>query len=542
MSVSPSPQRRDWQDVAVDYAQSHGWTIVPIHPGAGTPSGQDQNPVFTQLGHQPLVEVPDGASSRPGDIRDWTGMPRAIIGVLTGRESGLVALEVPDGNESALTADEERDLQALLPETRTVIGRDRTYYLFTYPGDAAGLSGLNRSDGLVLHGDESVVPLPGPPSNRRRAYWWSLNDGDEMASLPSSVRSLFGVEKPLASVLSTEERGQNVRRTTESKPEWRGARPETDVQGAKGGASPRISFRSGHELKSDDRPSSDINVPWLSNGALSVLAGAPKTAGKSTFVTNLAVHLAAGRMFLERSLQPTSVVLLSDLPPSQFRRLITKIGVGRDALSRLHVMHPRDAGHHDWRALLRHVFDHAVRTGAGLIVLDSIDQFIEAKRGLGAVASEDVATMLTTEAPSECATLAVKSVSCGPGVPMSETIEQLRLVGSVSHLVARMDALPSGMHRTLRRLQFRGRLGEAPSYLLCEMIRGRYQRVHADRVRGSRSFGDHTETQTETRWIDGREDGEQGNDGESLRSGQIGRQGQLGLLSGAGRDPSPPND
>jgi hypothetical protein len=145
--------------------------------------------------------------------------------------------------------------------------------------------------------------------------------------------------------------------------------------------------------------------------------------------------------------------------------------------------------HADWRSLLGSVFDYAAEEEAALIIIDSLDQFVEAKGGLDPTTSDEVNFMLTAKLPKECATLAVKACPVGTAEPMSETIERLGLLGTNADLVARLDAPPTNSsYPTLRRLQFRGRLGDTPSHLLCEMIRDRYQMLEMGSIRGARSF------------------------------------------------------
>lgn len=435
---------------------------------------QVADPVFQQLRYVPYKGFSEGTSD-PEAIREWSGMPDSIIGVRTGAESGLVALEIPTGENSPLPKKKARRLQRHLPDTRVLEGPDRTYYLFAYPESDADIGQMSRSDGLVLHGEGSVIPVAGPPARRHRKFWWKIDAGERLAPLPSSLKALFGT-KDLEGVLSEE--APSPERPPERKPELEHKR--------RPGLSSR--FRSGEELRGG--PSlSDLALPWLSKEALSVLTGPAKAAGKSTFVTNLAACQAAGRSFLGQELQARGVVMLSDLPPSQLQALLSELGPCREALSRLHVLHPKDAAQYQWQALLEEAFKQASRVEADLVIVDSIDQFVEAKADLCATESQKVTSLLSTDAPAGCATLAVKSVPVPPATPMSETIDQLQLLGTTADVVARIDNPPSSAHPTLRRVQFKGRLGALPTHLFCEMARGRYRLYRPNSVRGATSFG-----------------------------------------------------
>jgi hypothetical protein len=223
--------------------------------------------------------------------------------------------------------------------------------------------------------------------------------------------------------------------------------------------------------------SCDVGLPWLARDAVSVLCGPPKTAGKSTFVVNLAAHLAAGRSFLGCDVQPTAVVMWSDLPAVRFRECLHRTGIGAEARSRLHVLHPRDASRHSWQGLLARTFDHARHEEAGVILLDSLDQFVQVKGDVDPIASAELAHMLTTEAPAACALLAVKALRTPVPIRMDEVVERLGLLGTAADLVLQMDRGPTRAHPTLRRLQCAGRLHPVPSHLLCELVRGRYRQL-----------------------------------------------------------------
>ena len=478
----PRQKKRDWKEMASDYAEDYGWKMLCLHPKRFQAPDQEASPSIKQLGRRPLVELPDGATNCPEEIMEWGPAPGAVLGVLTGPASGITALEVPH-EEEAITQGQRRSLKSQLPGTRTLAGRNREYLLFLYPEGCGSFKGIRRVNGLVLHGEGSVIPVPGPPSRRRRRYSWMIDEPDEIASFPDMLRSLFGVDKDLETILSGEEaptNGQNFL-VPNGRPPACGGKKEAGLDSS-------LPFRSGKALR-EKGPGPCLPYSWLSRGALSLLAGPPKTGGKSTFVVNLATHIATGRRFLGHSSEPRPVVLLSDLPATRLRTLLSEIGVTKEGLSRLHVLHPRDVVETHWRSLLDKTFGYASQIEAGLVIVDSLDQFVEAKSGLDATTSDEVTFALTAESPADCATLAVVSSSVEPAEPMRTTIENLGLLGAGADLVARMDAPPSGSaHPTLRRIQFRSRLDDVPSHLLCEMIRGRYQLFQPNSMRGARSY------------------------------------------------------
>jgi hypothetical protein len=475
--------------LALEYARRQ-WSVVPLHPNPDrTPTGAAA-PVVEQLGVVPLVEIPEGATASPNRIREWEGIPEtAPLGLLTGTDSNIVALEVPSAAATSLTARDLRRFRDALPDTLRVVGPDRTYHLFALPEETPVPPRLTRfrapDDGLVLHGEDSLIRLPVPAARQGHGYRWDLTAPDDPAPFPERLRPFFGLASDAEALLwwrqqlAQDSAQEETDALTECSRVQPGSAPSAPEHRPGDSASPHggLAFRSGGQLMARSDPESTIGVPWLATGALSVLCGASKTAGKSTFVLNLAAHLAAGRPFLDWSLDPQSVVLLSDLPPRTARTRLRRLDLGRGARERLHVLHPADAADLSWTALLDRTVEHADRVGAGLVVVDSLDQFVAVKDGPDPTASPMLAHRLTTEAPAACAVLAVKALGAPPPGSMRAVVDRLGLLGTAADLVLHLSAGPTQAHPTLRRLQFAGRLGPVPSYLLCEMVRGRYRRL-----------------------------------------------------------------
>lgn len=506
----------EWIKTAVGYAKQFGWRIVPLHPNpCASGEGTGQDPVVKLLGRSPLVDLPEGASSDPDVIRDWSGMPEAGIAVLTGTGSNLVAVEIGAAARRGL-GEEDLDLfRDFLPETRCVNGPERDYYLFSLRDieEMVDLPRKMRSKGVILHGQDSLIRVPGT-ANRSgvRAFRWDLHSPNELAPFPPALLSFFGIEMGLDALLSWSARPNGEEGRTSHKGASRiSSRGHSSIgDGAasdpkdltKGGAiaagsngedrsGSRLSFRSGDELRaSHSGKRAACSIPWLPKGALSLLCGRSKTAGKSTFAVNTAAHFVAGRSFLGYDLQPQTAVVLSDLPASQFSRLLSGIGIGKEGRNRLHVLHPKDVKQLCWKSVLSRVFDFARGQGAALIVLDSLDQFIEVKGGVDTTMDSEVAQILTTDVPDDCALLAVKALSIGSGELMSETIDRLGLLGRAADLIARIEAGPAEANPELRRLQFRSRLQGVPEHLLCEMSGGRYQPLEEELQGSDASFNE----------------------------------------------------
>ena len=160
------------QETALAYA-ARGWLVVPLHnPKQGVCSCRKKN--CSSPGKHPRTEhgLNDGSRDPKQIARWWDKWPDANLGILTGRESGLVVLDVDgmDGKQSlqALTA-----THGGLPKTLCVkTGRTGTdgkragaHYYFRAPvgvpiQNSAGVHGKGLGKGLDIRADGGYVVAP----------------------------------------------------------------------------------------------------------------------------------------------------------------------------------------------------------------------------------------------------------------------------------------------------------------------------------------------------------------------------------------------
>jgi hypothetical protein len=145
----------------------------------------------------------NNATRDPEVIRAWwEKWPSANVGILTGRESGLVVLDVDpdhDGDESLAMLEE---YNGSLPLTCTSLtGGGGRHFLFAHPGDrdVRCTTKLGGYSGIDLRGDGGYIVAP--PSNHESGslYRWQEGQtprGEPLAPLPSWVISLRDDSQP----------------------------------------------------------------------------------------------------------------------------------------------------------------------------------------------------------------------------------------------------------------------------------------------------------------------------------------------------------
>jgi hypothetical protein len=147
---------------ALDYA-ARGWCVLPLHDVTrGACSCVDGTACKTPGKHPRLANWTKIATTDAGTIAGWwRGWPSANVGILTGRRSDLVVLDVDPrhgGNESlaALVAEHEG-----LPETVAVeTGGGGRHFYFRCPPGTERVRSVTLAGGLELKADGTFVVAP----------------------------------------------------------------------------------------------------------------------------------------------------------------------------------------------------------------------------------------------------------------------------------------------------------------------------------------------------------------------------------------------
>lgn len=480
--ASPDSNESDtWTDRAVQYAEDYGWQIVPLQANSKSSPQYSDDPVERQLNSFIPIDYEADATADP-DAIEHLGIqfPVALIGARTGTDSDLLAVEILHRDIQPGLRDQ---IDRLASEAPRVLGTNREYVLFTYPEIEETLPALTSVDGAVLHGEGSVIQLPW------RYYRWSLHPR-ELAPPSNELISLFreaeddvpaGPQDSIGSPDAPEDEEPldvDEDLAVESPNERELSAPEPEEGGEDS------LFRTGAALRAGTQgQQSTFASRWTVPAGLTVVAGRPKSSGKSTWVLHLAAHRAAGESFLDAEAEPTDVVLLTDGPPTTVQGALRRLDFATDTvLSRLHVVHPGDVVELDWEETLERAYRRAQAVAAGLVVVDSLDVYVRLKNGGDPTTNEAVVRALTTEAPSDCSIVAVQSVSVRFDEPMSDTVEGLGLLGVAADRIVRLDNVSSDADPTLRRIQCIGRAPQAPATMYVARQDDRYERVPAEDV------------------------------------------------------------
>ncbi|MBA3332752.1 MAG: bifunctional DNA primase/polymerase [Actinobacteria bacterium] len=152
----------DMLAAALDSAQ-RGWHVLPLHDvTAGRCSCALGLSCKTPGKHPRIRKWTEQATADSALIAGWwRGWPNANVGILTGRRSNLVVLDVDPRHDG------DRALQELIAENgplpKTVVARtggDGWHYYFACPPGDAPVKSFTIAGGLELKADGTFVVAP----------------------------------------------------------------------------------------------------------------------------------------------------------------------------------------------------------------------------------------------------------------------------------------------------------------------------------------------------------------------------------------------
>ena len=205
----PVPSTGDLRASAKGFAK-RGFKVFPLHgiDGSGrcTCGKPECNDIEKTKGGKPkagkhprTLHGFKEATSDTAQIDEWwQKWPDANIGIATGADSGIFALDVDDGK---IGEDSLKDLEAKngeLPETPCVATGGGGYHIyFKHPGVKVSNSVKKLGEGLDVRGDGGYVVAPPSRYISGKSYEWHQKFSIESASIADAPEWLLGlIQKP----------------------------------------------------------------------------------------------------------------------------------------------------------------------------------------------------------------------------------------------------------------------------------------------------------------------------------------------------------
>jgi len=154
-----SPTDSNAMKAALEYA-SRGWYVIPLHSNEGSNCTCGNSKCKSAGKHPRINDWRKDATTETSIIKAWwTRWPSANIGIVTGRDSGMVVVDV-DGDEGDAAFRRLCAEQNFMPETLTATtGRGRHHY-FAHPGVEVPNSARTVADGVDVRGDGGYIVAP----------------------------------------------------------------------------------------------------------------------------------------------------------------------------------------------------------------------------------------------------------------------------------------------------------------------------------------------------------------------------------------------
>lgn len=205
---------RNVNDAALKYA-GRGWNVIPLFGTDGSKCECGPKNCSSPGKHPRIGQWRDAGTTDPTGISGWwSKWPNSNIGIVTGKASGIVVVDVDGDNGDAAF----RHLCAnhnFVPETLTVsTGRGRHHY-FAHPGVQVPNSAGAIADGVDVRGDGGYIVAPPSVHRSGAIYKWAAED-QALQQIPDWLlqRMLSGKRKPKKVAAQSSETIAEGRRNT----------------------------------------------------------------------------------------------------------------------------------------------------------------------------------------------------------------------------------------------------------------------------------------------------------------------------------------
>lgn len=236
----------------------------------------------------------------------------------------------------------------------------------------------------------------------------------------------------------------------------------------------KIRFRTAADLAAELQPEVNWIVRGLvAAGAITLVIGKVKAAGKTTFFTHMAKAVINGSQFLGSVTSQGKVIYLTEQSDATFRVALGRAGLlGTEDLRMLTWAEITGL---DWAEVVRISVAESMRIGAVLLMVDTIGQFT----GLGGEAENNAGDALLAMQPLQQAAAAGLGVLVSQherksGGEIEDSGRGSSAFAGAADIVLNIRRRPGNGNANLRVLRALSRFGETPSEITVELTQDGY--------------------------------------------------------------------
>lgn len=202
MQNNKDKQTNHLLEAALSYAQK-GWRVLPLHTPIknGCSCGRSN---CSSIGKHPRTKngLKDASDTKQTISQWWKKWPMANIGILTGKESGIVVLDIDPQHGGDNSFDELVQNLGKIPDTvESLTGGGGKHIFFSYPRDEGVIRnkvGLKDYPGIDIRADGGYIVAPPSKHASGKKYNWKVSkwpDRMELASMPNWLLKKIALKK-----------------------------------------------------------------------------------------------------------------------------------------------------------------------------------------------------------------------------------------------------------------------------------------------------------------------------------------------------------
>lgn len=168
--------------------RSLGLSVIPLRP-------RDKRPLFSWSEYQNRIATEK-------EIREWwTSYPKANVGIVTGRISGIVVVDLDIGKNPGISP---KDIWDVAPTG--IVSQTGSGYHLIYRYSQDGLTRNTAANGIDTRGDGGYIVAPPSVHPNGKRYKWVSNDFNEIGTVTNELVTRINKQSTASTAATTSDK------------------------------------------------------------------------------------------------------------------------------------------------------------------------------------------------------------------------------------------------------------------------------------------------------------------------------------------------